>query len=100
MLYGLANKLHVDTRDSVIESQLLFSRGDPVSERLVEETERNLRDLRYIREPDVKALDCHDGLVDLEISAREVWTTNPGVSFERSGGSNSGGVKLQRVSRE
>jgi hypothetical protein len=47
MLYGFANNLHVDTRDSVIESQLLFSRGEPVSERLVEETERNLRDLRY-----------------------------------------------------
>ncbi len=97
MLYGLANKLHVDTRDSVIESQLLFSRGEPVSERLVEETERNLRDLRYIREPDVKAMDCHDGLVDLEVSAREVWTTNPGVTFERSGGSNSGGIKLQEL---
>jgi hypothetical protein len=97
VLYGLADKLHVDTRDSVIESQLLFSRGEPVSERLVEETERNLRDLRYIREPDVKALDCHDGLVDLEVSAREVWTTNPGVTFERSGGSNSGGIKLQEL---
>ncbi len=97
VLYGLANKLHVDTRDSVIESQLLFSRGKPVSERLVEETERNLRDLRYIREPDVKAVNCHDGLVDLEVSAREVWTTNPGVSFERSGGSNSGGIKLQEL---
>jgi len=97
VLYGLANKLHVDTRDSVIESQLLFSRGEPVSERLVEETERNLRDLRYIQEPEVKAVSCHDGLVDLEVSAREVWTTNPGVTFERSGGSNSGGIKLQEL---
>lgn len=97
VLYGLANKLHVDTRDSVIESQLLFSRGEPVSERLVEETERNLRDLRYIQEPEVKAVSCRDGLVDLEVSAREVWTTNPGVTFERSGGSNSGGIKLQEL---
>jgi outer membrane protein assembly factor BamA len=35
--------------------------------------------------------------IDLEVSAREVWTTNPGVSFERSGGSNSGGIKLQEL---
>jgi outer membrane protein assembly factor BamA len=96
-LYGLANRLHIDTRDSVIESQLLFAEGEPVSERLIEETERNLRDLRYIREPDVKAVDCHDGLVDLEVSAREVWTTNPGASFERSGGSNSAGIKLEEL---
>ncbi len=48
---GSPNKLHVDTRDQVIESQLLFKAGEPVSERLIEETERNLRELRYIREP-------------------------------------------------
>mgnify|MGYP000294720422 CR=1 FL=1 len=96
-LYGLANRLHIDTRDSVIESQLLFSEGELVSERLVEETERNLRDLRFIREPDVTAVDCHDGLVDLEVSAHEVWTTNPGASFERTGGSNSGGIKLEEL---
>lgn len=96
-LYGLANRLHVDTRDSVIESQLLFAPGEPISERLIEETERNLRDLRYIREPDVRAADCHDGLVDVEVRAREVWTTNPGASFERTGGSNSGGIKLEEL---
>jgi outer membrane protein assembly factor BamA len=96
-LYGLANRLHVDTRASVIGSQLLFAEGEPVSVRLIEETERNLRDLRYVREPDVRAVDCHDGLVDLEVSAREVWTTNPGASFERSGGSNAGGIKLQEL---
>ena len=52
-VYRLANELHVDTRDSVIESQLLFRKGDLVSHRLFEETERNLRELRYIREPSV-----------------------------------------------
>lgn len=96
-LYGLANRLHIDTRDSVLEAQLLFAGGELVSERLIEETERNLRDLRYIREPDVRAVDCRDGLADLEVSAREVWTTNPGASFERSGGSNSGGIKLEEL---
>ncbi len=96
-LYGLANDLHIDTRDSVIESQLLFANGEQVSERRIEETERNLRDLRYIREPEVRAIGCHDGLVDLEVSAREVWTTNPGFSFERSGGQNSGGIKLEEL---
>ena len=96
-LYRLANNLHIDTRDSVIESQLLFAEGEPLSVRLVDETERNLRDLRYIREPEVRAIDCHDGLVDLEVAVREVWTTNPGVTFERSGGSNAGGIKLQEL---
>ena len=80
-LYRLADQLHIDTRDSVIESQLLFQTGDPVSQRNIVETERNLRDLRYIREPSVRAVNCHDGTVDLEVAVHEVWTTNPGIVF-------------------
>ena len=96
-LYRLANDLHVDTRDSVIESQLLFHEGDPVSQRLIAETERNLRELRYIREPSVRAIRCHDHVADIEVAVQEVWTTNPGISFGRSGGENSGGIKLQEL---
>lgn len=96
-VYRLANNLHVDTRSEVIRPQLLFAEGEPLSVQRIEETERNLRDLRYIREPDVRALDCHDGIVDLEVVSREVWTTNPGVTFERSGGANAGGIKLEEL---
>jgi hypothetical protein len=95
--YRLANNLHVDTRDGVIESQLLFREGDLVSRRLFEETERNLRDRRYLREPSVRAARCHEGVADIDVIVREVWTTNPGVSFQRSGGANAGGIKLQEL---
>jgi hypothetical protein len=96
-LYRWADRLHIDSRDSAIESHLLFVAGDRVSQRQVDETLRNLRDLRYIREPAVRALDCSDNAVTLEVSAREVWTTNPGISFGRSGGENSGGIKLEEL---
>ena len=96
-LYKLADQLHIDTHESVIESQLLFKTGDLVSKRLIEETERNLRDLRYIREPAVRAVNCRNGTADLVVEVREVWTTNPGISFGRSGGSNSGGIKLEEL---
>ncbi len=95
--YRFANQLHVDTRDGVIESQLLFRTGDRVSRRLFAETERNLRDRRYLREPSVRAVACRDGIADVEVTVREVWTTNPGVSFERSGGANAAGIKLQEL---
>jgi hemolysin activation/secretion protein len=95
--FRFANDLHIDTRDSVIESQLLFRKGDPVSQRLFEETERNLRDRRYLREPSVRAVHCHDGVADVEVTVREVWTTNPGISFERTGGANAGGITLQEL---
>ncbi len=95
--YRLADRLHIDTRGSVIESQLLFRPGDPISRRQIEETERNLRDLRFIREPSVHAIDCRDGTADLEVVVREVWTTDIGVAFGRSGGKNSGGIKLEEL---
>jgi hypothetical protein len=96
-LYRWADRLHIDSRDSAIESHLLFQAGDALSQRRIDETLRNLRDLRYIREPAVRAVDCRDGAVTLEVSAREVWTTNPGFSFSRSGGANSGGLALEEL---
>jgi hypothetical protein len=96
-MYRWADRLHVDSRDSAIESHLLFAAGEPVSQRRIDETLRNLRNLRYIREPAVRARDCRDGAATIEVSAREVWTTNPGISFGRSGGENSGGIKLEEL---
>jgi len=96
-LYRYADRLHVNTRDSAIEAHLLFAPGDPVSQRNIEETERNLRDLRYIREPAVRAVRCEDGIADLEVSVREVWSTNPGIRFGRSGGENAGGIELEEL---
>jgi hypothetical protein len=96
-LYRLADKWHIDTRDSVIEAQLLFKPGDPYSRQRLDETARNLRDLRFIREPEIRIVGYHDGLVDLEVITHEVWTTNPGISFGRSGGENSGGLSLEEI---
>lgn len=96
-LYRLADKWHIDTRDSVIEAQLLFKPGDLYSRRQLDETARNLRDLRYIREPEIRIVGYHDGLVDLEVMTHDVWTTNPGFSFGRSGGENSAGISLEEL---
>ena len=43
-LYRTANRLHIQTRPTVIRNQLLFEEGDPYDHRLVLETERNLRE--------------------------------------------------------
>lgn len=96
-LYRFADRLHVDTRKSVIESQLLFYEGDPFACRSLDETTRNLRQLRFIREPEIRIVGHHDGLVDLEVTARDVWTTNPGISFGRSGGQNSASIELEEL---
>jgi outer membrane protein assembly factor BamA len=45
----------------------------------------------------VRAVRCANGTADLEVAVREVWTMNPGISFERSGGANAAGIKLQEL---
>ncbi len=96
-LYQLADRVHIDTRKSVIEKQLLFQPGDPYSRQRIEETKRNLRELRYLREPEVRIVGYHDGLVDLEVAVHEVWTTNPGVSYGRTGGQNTSGFSMEEL---
>jgi hypothetical protein len=96
-IYRLADRLHIDTHTVVIERELLFRSGDFYSRRLLDETERNLRQLRYLREPEIRIVGYRDGVVDLEVVVHEVWTTSPGLSFGRRGGENASGVSLEEL---
>jgi outer membrane protein assembly factor BamA len=94
-LYRTANRLHIQTRPSVIRDQLLFEEGDPYDHRLLLETERNLRARDYLYEASIVPVAYDGHAVDLEVRTRDVWTLNPGVSFSRKGGENTFGVQLQ-----
>jgi outer membrane protein assembly factor BamA len=94
-LARVANRLHVPTRESTIETQLLFKSGDFYRPELLAESARILRDTRYLREARVRPVAFHDGLVDVEVTTQEVWTFNPGISFGRHGGKNTAGVELE-----
>jgi hemolysin activation/secretion protein len=94
-LYRAANKLHIRTRPDVIVSQLLFREGDLFSKQQLEESERLLRENRYIRDAEITPVSVDGETVDLAVWTKDVWTLNPSVSFGRSGGSNSGGLGLK-----
>ena len=85
-LYGLANRLHVMTKEGVIRSQLLVKPGDRYDERLIEESARILRRNRYLFDASIKVSGYRDGVVDLTVWTRDVWTLVPDVSFSRTGG--------------
>ncbi len=95
--YRIANKLHIITRDSVIEQQLLFASGDEFSKRLIEETERILRRNTFFYDASVIPVNREDGTVDLQVETRDVWTLKPGFSLSRSGGENQTSVKLEEL---
>ena len=93
-LYRTANKLHINTRPSVIRGQLLFKSGEPYRHRLVEETERLLRDNDYLYDAVIVPVAFDGGVVDLEVRTRDVWTLNPGISYSRKGGENTFGATI------
>jgi outer membrane protein assembly factor BamA len=93
-LYRLANHWHIVTRDSVIRQQLLFREGDPFSQRLLEESARLLRDNDYLYTATVEPLSYANGVVDIVVRTRDLWTLTPGASISRSGGENKWRVSL------
>ena len=94
-LFRLANKLHIRTRPGVIRRMVLFKSGEPVSVRLIEETERLLRSNRFLYDVSIRPVAYHDGTVDIEVKTRDTWSLYPGVGFKRSGGENSVAFSLK-----
>ena len=94
-LYRTANKLHVETREETIRDQLLFKPGEPYRQRLIEETERLLRANDYLYSANIVPTKVSDGVVDLEVHTRDVWTLNPGFSYSRAGGENEVGAQIE-----
>lgn len=86
----LANFLHFDTRADFIARELLFEEGDCPDDFLLEESERLLRQHRFIATAEVSAVPQPDGTRQVEVKTRDEWTTkiqidvtvDDGVQFE------------------
>jgi outer membrane protein assembly factor BamA len=96
-LFRLGNRLHIRTRDDTIADQLLFHEGELYNASAVAESARILRSTRYLRDASIRPIAYHDGVVDLEVTTQDVWTLNPGISFGRHGGKNTGGFDLEEL---
>jgi hypothetical protein len=94
-LYRLANRLHLHTHAGAVKAALLFRSGEPYQGRLLKETERNLRQLNFLREPRVRAVAWHDGLVDILVETHDVWTLQISPSYARSGGTNAASLEIK-----
>ncbi|HZF80942.1 MAG TPA: hypothetical protein VEZ89_14250, partial [Rubrivivax sp.] len=80
---------------AVIERALLFKTGDPVSVRVLDETERLLRTNRYLYDVRFRVVAVSDGVADIEVVTRDTWTLDPGISLSRSGGANNTAIHLR-----
>lgn len=95
--YRLANDLHVRTRTDAIRLQLLFDETQPYTRQKVAETERLLRGRRYLYDAWIEPSCYHPDqrIVDLHVRVRDVWSLNPGFTFNRKGGTNRTGFEIE-----
>lgn len=89
-LYRWANALHVRTRPSFVEIQLLFKPGDALRPELLAETERNLRAFGLFRKSSVKAEGTR-----VVVETADAWTL-----LLRGSLSNKGGVTEYSIGAE
>jgi hypothetical protein len=97
VLYRAANAIHIRTRPWVIRSVLLFKPGERVSQRVIDETERLIRQTTTVYEVSIRPTRYEDGVVDLEVRTRDTWTLQPGLHFRREGGVNSGAINFKET---
>ena len=64
--YRIGNKLHVDTKPSVVRRELLFTAGDALDPETLKQSERNLRAMRFITEARIDVVFADGSLVHAE----------------------------------
>jgi hypothetical protein len=95
--YRATNRLHIQTRESVIRRFLLFREGELLDPMKIAETERNLRRLAFLSNASITVSEPVDGHVTVTVVTQDSWSTEPGLSAGSSGGAGSFGFELSEA---
>ena len=95
-LYRWANKMHVRTHDSVIESALLFRVGDRYEARVLDESARTLRGRGYLADVKIgpESYDPVANTVAVDVRVRDAWTLAPELKFAHHGGQSEWAIGI------
>ena len=86
LLFRTANRWHIDTREEVLRSILLFREGDAVDGSILAESERALRGKSFLYDARVFANRACEGQIDVVVVTRDVWSLSPSLGLTRTGG--------------
>jgi outer membrane protein assembly factor BamA len=93
LFYRATNALKIQTKENIVRRELLFKEGDTFDPFLIEESERNLRNLSFLREAKISLVE--DGeWVDLVVQVQDTWTLFPFLAFNSGGGTSRSGVGI------
>lgn len=88
-LFRFANRTHIQTKPEVIRNVLLFQEGDSYDPQKLLESERLLRQQRYLYDAQISAYIACEGDVHVTVITRDLWTLLPDLGFSKSGGQKS-----------
>jgi hypothetical protein len=95
-LYRWANRVHVLSREQVIEDMLLFAQGDRFVARLLDESARALRAGGFIADAVIEpgSYDPATNSVDVNVRVRDAWSLQFDLKLDRKGGQTEWGIGL------
>ncbi len=94
---GFVNSLHTTTKPYIIEDEILFNSGDKLNISLIEETERNLRRTGLFTDVRITLDSVGSDIYDVNITARERWTTQPSILLGSGGGETVFGGRIEEL---
>jgi hypothetical protein len=95
-IYRWANRVHRRTRPQVIADILLFEENDVLSGRLLEETERLLRERAFVADAEISVtgFDPATNAALVEVWTRDAWSLDPELKLSRGGGETEYAIGL------
>lgn len=84
-LYQWLNGIHTVTKEKVIEQELSFKRGDSFSDVKVRESERLLRNQKFLYDARIEPVSLCNDTVDLRIATRDTWSITPAFNVSHNG---------------
>lgn len=93
-IYGLGNRLHMQTRKGLVRRELLFEPGDCFDDLRLRESERLLRGFRFLKSADVAAIARDDGDYDVRVTTRDDWSLRIEPEVGWGGGVDVSGISV------
>ncbi len=93
-IYRILNWVHIDTREFVIRRFLLFNQGDSVNLYNLIESERLLREQRYLSDAQIERRE-ENGKNILKVKTSDNWTLSVPLSLEHPGDEWYYGIGIQ-----
>lgn len=94
-LSPLLNWIHYETRPYVIKDELLFAPGEELNMELIEETERNLREIDLFTDVRIELDSVNPDSYDLYVIAKDRWSTFGSILFGSGGGKTEYGLRVE-----